>query len=255
MKLFLFAIFLFITISSYGQEIVFAEGHTSEGEPVNSFVQKQMTQRNLTVDIIFDFGDVRFGSNVVYLYIDIDNEGVYRPYDSKSLEPDTSKNWLSYKYSFKEPGKYKVYFRKPAQENLAVAYLTLTEGSFETPRNRSNINVYYQNSRMYFCEWVLNKKPINEREKVSVSDYDGMIYVYLKNNAPLNTDTLIVDVWREIPGLSGRDEFYETMKFRMNPNWPDVYFKYYFDEPGYYNVQVYNDKFQLINSKRIQAVQ
>ncbi|MCF8261920.1 MAG: hypothetical protein K9J12_14165 [Melioribacteraceae bacterium] len=238
----------------HAQELFFAANHDKNGNPIVSQTIWEMKPWGVTIDIVYNNGESNFNFDNLYLYIDKLGGDDFVPFDSKALTVNKRTNWISYLYEFKEEGTYNVLLRSSDQRILAEKELTIKIAERFVSSEFSHFNFYYRDLKMYFCDWVINEKPVNVREEISLYKDRGKVVVYLKQKNPLMTDTLIVDVWRQNENSNDFDEFIQTKRFGLEPQWPDAFFKYRFRKPGEYKIAVYSDNSKLMHEKRLKVV-
>ncbi len=239
--------------SAFSQSIYFCTGHTEDGDPINSTKILKIKPSGEYLYIIFNNDGKKINNQLMYLFIDKKMDNSFEPFDSKVIRLQESKTWIAYNYKFTEPGKYLIYFLSSKQKKIVQDTLLVELVGSSLP-NRSNVtSSYYYNCEFLFCEIVLGGKPIRITNKAYLKKNNGLIYVYLNNGAPLKTSVLIVDVWKKDKRAFKYDEFVETKYYRIQPDWPDAFFKYTFKEPGEYKFSVYNESEALIKTNYIQV--
>lgn len=243
---------LFVSYTK-AQEVYFCKTHTQNGKPVDAQIEWTIRPWGETIEILFDNEGKIIKGNHVYLYIDREVNGKYEPFDSKVIEIKRGSTWVSFPFKFVELGKYKVYFLNSKQEILSSENLTLKlEESFSSTSKKIS-SLFYDRIRLIFCERVIAGKIINEKSYVSMSKNEGQIFVYLIGQTPFNTRKLLVDIWKEKEN-SYEEQFVESKKFKMKPEWADVFFRYKFKSPGEYKISIYNGDEVLIKSGFIKVV-
>ncbi len=250
----LLTIILFIAVStSFSQSLYFCTGHTEDGLPLNTTKHLKIKPSGKYLYILFNNDGKKINNSLMYLFIDKLMDGSFEPFDSKVIRITEDKTWLAYNYKFTEPGTYLIYFLNHEQKKIVSDTLQV-ELEESTHPNRSNVtSSYYYNCEFVFCEIVLGGNPIRITNKAYLKKNNGLIYVYLNNGAPLKTSVLIVDIWKKEKHAFDYDKFVETKYYRIDPEWPDAYFKYYFKEPGEYKFSIYNDNEVLIRTNYIQV--
>ena len=249
----LFSIIFIINIKA--QQVYFCKTHTTDGKPIDAQIEWTIKPWGETIEVLFDNEGKPIEGTYVYLFIDRENNGTYEPFDSKAIKLDYGATWVYYAFKFVELGKYKAYFINSDQDTLGSERLTLKlEESFSTTSQKLS-NLYYDRIRLTFCERVIAGRVINEKTHVSMSKDGGRVQVYLKSKTPLNTDKLLVDIWKQKEGSFDYEQYIESKKFEMDPTWPDVFFRYRFKSPGNYKIAIYNSDEVLIKSGFITVTQ
>lgn len=90
-------------------------------------------------------------------------------------------------------------------------------------------------------------KPAKYFTEFSIGSEGGFIFVVADNNpSALNTDQIIVDIWRKKG--SQYDDFVETKRYNITSTLDYTYFKYSFFEKGDYKISVYTKDQVWINT-------
>ena len=133
----------------------------------------------------------------------------------------------------------------PSAEN-ATKSLDKTSNNIDS-YSEPNSTLYYANSSVKFCTLLdASQQPQNANTLFYIGSDGSWVYVFVKNEKPLATSELIVDVFRKRNGAS--DEFVETKRFTVEPAWYDTHFKYSFFQAGDYKVSVYTADEAWINT-------
>lgn len=250
MKSFLSIILLSILIISNikAQQVYFCKTHTTDGKPIDAQIEWTIKPWGETLEVLFDNEGKPIEGTYAYLFIDREINGKYEPFDSKAIKLEYGATWVSYAFKFVELGRYKAYFINSNQDTLGTERLTLKlEESFSATSKKLN-NLYYDRIRIVFCERVIAGRIINEKSHVSMSKDGGRIHIYLISKTPLNTNKLLVDIWKQKENSFDYEQYIESKKFAMDPAWPDVFFRYRFSSPGNYKIAIYNSDEVLIKS-------
>ncbi len=248
-----FILISLLTITT-GQTVYVAESVTEQNEPINAHNYWEVEPWGKSLFIILDNETQDIEGNIVYLFIDKYTDGKYQPYDSKSINIEESTRRIKYDYKFSETGKYKLYYINVSQENLASTVVTISEKArkHSTTVKRSN---YYDNVKLIFCEKVLvGGTPIGITKRASLRENGGQIYIKLTNFSPLKSEVILVDFWRKEYRSFEYDEYLESKKFRIDPEWKDTYFKYKFPKAGEYKIVIYNQEEVLIKTGYINVL-
>ncbi len=253
LKRFKLVISFWILISSfiYSQRIYFCEGHTESGEPINPTKHLKIKPSGKYLYILLNNDGRLLDNQLFYLFIDKLMDNSFEPFDSKVIRLNEKKSWVAYNYKFTEPGKYLIYFLNSQQKKIVRDTLTVELKNDGNPHRSNVTSAYYDNCELLFCEIVLSGKPIRITNKAYLKKNNGLIYVYLNNGTPLKTSVLVVDVWKKGIHAYDYDQFVETKYYKIDPEWPDAFFKYYFKEKGEYKFSVYNENEVLIGTNYI----
>ena len=117
------------------------------------------------------------------------------------------------------------------------------------------INECVKNVKLIFCEKVLvGGTPIGITKRASLRENGGQIYIKLTNYSPLKSEVILVDFWRKEYRSFEYDEYIESKKFRIDPEWVDTFFKYKFPKAGEYKIVIYNQEEVLIKTGYINVL-
>ncbi len=249
-------VFLLIILVSVNiaQTVYVSDTVTESNEPINAKNYWEIDPWGKTLHVILDTENETIDGNVVYLFIDKFAEGKYMTFDSKSVNIKQKTKRIKYDYNFSEVGKYKIYYVNISQQKLASVVITITEKSNRQNKvvKRSN---YYDNIKLLFCEKVLvGGTPIGITKRASLSENNGEIYIKLTNFSPLQSEIILVDFWRKEHRSFEYDEYVESKKYRIDPEWADTYFKYRFLKAGEYKIVIYNQAEVLISTGYINVL-
>lgn len=236
-------------ISINAQQIYFSQSITDKGKSIGAKNVWEIKPWGSFLYITLDNEGKSLQKNILYLFIDKMEDDVYQPFDSKAINIDYDDTWASYNYKFVLPGQYKAYFISTDKERLAEEEVSIKfEQEFVSSRKEVSRS-YYDNCRITFCEKILvGGEPLGVRRYISMSKNGSSITVLVNNYAPLNTSKFLVDVWRKKNRAFDYDEFVESKKYRLNPDWSDAFFKYTFKRPGEYKFSIYNEDEVLIDA-------
>ena len=223
------------------QQVYFVDSYTEDGEPIGAKNVWTVKPWGSFIYILLDTENNVLPGNVIYLFIDKKNGDAYEAFDSKAINIDQKPKWVVYNYKFTQVGEYDVYFITNEQKRFAGEKVTITyEESYSRPKVTTN-SVYYDNCSIVFCKKILvGGEPLGEVSSISLSQL-STIYIQINNRRSLNTGKILVDIWRKKNRLFEYDEFVESKKYRINPDWNDAYFKYTFTTPGEYKFSIYNE--------------
>jgi len=254
---YLIQLFVFLALLAsvnYAQTVYVSSSVTESNEPINAKNHWEIEAWGKNLHVILDTENQTIKGNIVYLFIDKFIDGEYSAFDSKSVNIQQGVRRIKYDYNFSEVGKYKLYYINVAQEKLASVVITVTEKASKKNRvvKRSN---YYDNVKLIFCEKVLvGGTPIGVKKRASLSENNGQIFIKLTNFSPLKTEIILVDFWRKEHRSFEYDEYVESKKYRVSPDWADTYFKYRFLKAGEYKIVIYNQAEVLISTGYINVL-
>lgn len=251
--LLIITLFLFTSVGQ-AQTIYVSDTVTEDNEPINANNKWEIDPWGKTLHVVLDNEDTKLEGNVVYLFIDKLNGKSYEPFDSKSINIQQNVRRINYEYNFSETGIYKLYYVNISQKILAYIVVTITAKTNKRTKTVKRSN-YYDNVELLFCQKVLvGGTPIGVTKRTSLRENNGEIYVKFVNFSPLKTDVILVDFWRKEHRSFEYDEYVESKKYRIDPDWKDTYFKYKFKKAGEYKIDIYNQEEVLISTGYINVL-
>jgi hypothetical protein len=250
----IFLVLISILTVTNAQTVYVSDSVTEQNEPINAHNYWEIDPWGKSLYIVMDSENTKIEGNVVYLFIDKFIDGSYQPFDSKSININANTKRVKYDYTFTETGKFKLYFINISQENIASVVITLAEKASKQQKavKRSN---YYDNVSLIFCEKVLvGGTPIGIKQRTSLRENNGIVYVKISNFSPLQTEVILVDFWRKEHRSFEYDEYIESKKFKVDAEWKDTFFKYKFPKAGEYKIVIYNQEEVLIKTGYIDVL-
>lgn len=238
-----------LSITITAQKVYVCESFTEDGEPIGVANNWSIKPWGTFLYIFLDSEGSSLEGNLIYLFVDKKEDNKYQPFDSKAINIDYDEKWIAYNYKFTLPGEYEIYFITADQKRIASSNVYIKYEETFTSSHRIVNSSYYDNCRIVFCEKILvGGEPLGVKRSMSLSSSDKSIYVLLNNYAPMRTSKFLVDVWRKKNRAFEYDEFVESKKYSLNPDWPDAFFKYEFKRTGDYKFLIYNEDEVLIKS-------
>jgi len=251
----LFLLFLFIGAANLSaQHIFFCEENTTTGQPIGHKIRWDVVGSEQVVYVLLTAGDEPIQGPIVYMFIDKSDDGQYYPFDSKAIKFEKEKQFLVYRYEFKESGNYSIYFQNAKQEEIAQEYVEIRLSSDAYRYNKTENPVYYEGSNVIFCQVVIDGTPINKRTVQSLSVHGSMCYIYINNFRPLNTTKFLVYFYRKDPSEFEYNDLVEIKKYKVEPTWEDAFFRYPFTQTGDYKVIIYNENELIMGNGYLSVV-
>ncbi|MDQ7818779.1 MAG: hypothetical protein RDU14_17260 [Melioribacteraceae bacterium] len=244
-----FIIIFFVSTILYSQQIFFCRGYTERGEPIDQFINNKVII-NQTFIILFTFSEKNSEQNIIFLSIDKPGNRFKQNHLSKLLRPARGKQWLVYNHKFTDDGVYTVSFSDFNRRTLATSTITVVNPEEKREAPKPTVDPF-PNMKIIFCDNIVNGKPKNLRDKISMQISDGETYIYIINSMPLRSERLMIKVWRKKAPNSDYEEYVDTKKYQVNSFWYDTYFKYRFVRTGQYKINFYNEKEILIKTAYI----
>ncbi len=241
MKKFLLFYIILFSLNINAQDLFFCRSVTDNGQPIDADIKWKIEPYGKTISILFKSKEI-LENDLFYLFIDKESDGVFKPYDSKTQRADGTKNWLQFEHKFKEEGEYEIYVMNADQKILVTNHLTtsFTDVYNSVQKNEDLSYSYYDNVKITFCERVFTNKPYNAFQSTSLSNNNGQVFVFIDNGKPLNTDIILVYIYKKKNRAFEYDDFVDSKKFRVDENWNNTFFKYQFTEPGDYKISIFN---------------
>lgn len=244
-------LFLIIFFSSaYAQEVFVCDSYTEDGTPVGPNNRFEIKPYG-TAKYILLKSEKKFNDNLLYLFIDKIVDGKLTPFDSKTITIEKDDFWAVTSYEFKEPGIYDLYFLNSKQNKLADIKVEVYFSEEFASKSFSPTKSYIGDTQITFCELVINEKPINPLNSLSLSRSGGQVFVYLNNYMPFNIDVIKVQIWKQSNDNSNYENLVDEKKYKLLPEWNDTFFKYIFKSTGEYKIDVLDEKNNFIASNII----
>jgi len=166
----------------------------------------------------------------------------------KLLRTEKGKTWMAFNYSFTDEGVYDVYFTDFTRKRIASVLVTVksqTKRTFE----KSSVGEANPSLKIIFCDKMIGGNPIDHINSVSLSENNGLVYVYISDGKHLDTDMLLINICKKTK--NEYDKFVDSKKFKVNPSWHDTYFKYKFDSIGDYKINFFDENELLLKTAYI----
>lgn len=247
LNFFLFITFLLSNVV-FAQELYICESYTENGTPVGPFNRLEIKPYGTAVYVLLDNKQI-FKDQTMYLFIDKLVDKKFTPYDSKTITVNNNSTWAVTSFEFKEQGIYELYFLNSSQSKLATSKLETYFKGHSSNKVVSPAGNKILNSKFVFCELVVNGKPVNSFNSLSLSASEGEAFIYLNNNLPFGYDMLKVQYWKRSTTNESYEELIESKKYKILPEWKDAFFKYQFKQTGQFKVDIFdkNDNFVTSN--------
>jgi hypothetical protein len=245
MKIFVkISLFLLFFNLVFSQNLYICQTHSEEGSPIGNSKYWKISESGGYVTILLTNGKP-LPKGTYYIMIDKKKGRDYVEFDNKTHRLNETKNFIAINYPFKESGEFDIYINGPNSFSSESQKITI---SFENESNKNKI-ADYSSSSVNFYEQVNNNKPVNFISSANLNKNSGAVFVYIKNSTPLNTNMIIVDVYKK----NGNDfnKVYDTKKYAVKSAWDFTFFKYTFKVQGEYKFMIHNEKNIVINSKTI----
>ncbi|MEE9430678.1 MAG: hypothetical protein V3V16_06525 [Melioribacteraceae bacterium] len=247
-------LFLLISVSSlYSQEVFFCESYMEDGTPVGPTNQLSIKPWGTAIYILLDNNKKTFNEPMLNVFIDKKNGEKYSPFESKSIEIDPKKKWAVTNFEFKEAGTYQIYFLNASQKKIAVNMLKVSFAEGVIAGSNPNPTITYSEGsvEMLFCQMVIDDKPINPFDNLSISRTGGRAIIFLNNSIPFSTELLTLQIWKRTAMSPDYGELVTKKRYELLPEWNETFIKYRFDQPGEYKFDIFDKSDNLISSNTI----
>jgi hypothetical protein len=248
LKSFLFL--LVFTNISLTQDLYLCESYTEDGTPIGPINRLEIKPYGTAIYVLLDY-QKEFDDPILYLFVDKFTDGKFTAFDSKTISIKEDETWAVTSFEFKEQGTYEVYFLNSKHSRLAsnkveIFFSEEYGGQPFTPTISS-----YNDSQLIFCELVINGKPINPFNTLSLSRSGGQAFIYYKNYIPFGIEVIKAQFWKRSSTNSNYEELVESKKYKILPEWNDTYIKYHFKNIGEYKIDIFDNNDNFISSNII----
>ncbi len=252
-NIFLFSFFISVfSGSALSQQIYFCYNVTDKGDPVNPIEEITLRQGPEYFNILLT--NHKSLRELIYLYIEIKDGNKYEPLESKVLRNINELHFVKYNYRFINSGEYRITFKTPERRKIAEAKINVKQAASGIGNETEVSSTYYEDTQIILCERILDEKPVDFIKYARLDQKDGLIYVYIKADKPLNTKYVLADVWRKNEKTGDFSEFVSSKKFKTKKEWGYTFFKVKFPQKGEYKITLYNDNEKIIKSAYITAI-
>ena len=245
-----FVLFLIINSASIGQELYVCESYTEDGTPVGPISNLSIKPYGTGIYLLVD-NEAAFNDPTLYIFVDKLSDNAYKPYDSKMINVNPDDSWAVTSFEFSEVGTYEIYVLNSSETKLATTKLKTRFADQFSNNEFGGLGSFSNDIDFTFCELVINGKPVNQFNSISLSNFGGQVFIYINNRIPFNIDKIIVQVWKRSAENSNYEELVDTRKYRILPEWKDTFFKYIFTQTGEFKVDVFDENNNFIASNVI----
>jgi uncharacterized integral membrane protein len=166
------------------------------------------------------------GSDTYDKYVD------FKKYGIQSKEKATWFTW-----NFLDTGDYSVEIYNKGFSKMGVGYVTITGLDIKDPEKS------YYNAKTVFCQNIVDGYEV----KPGVKFKAGEVYVVVRNDKSLATDSIIVDVHKKAYDSQLFNIYVMSQNYGIPPGASATYFSLDFKENGQYKVEIFNRKQQKIS--------
>ena len=181
-----------------------------------------------------------------YLFIDRVTESGFSTWDSRAVRQDSLRDYLALRYSFEQPGVYRVQYRDSSRKVLATDSLTVSVHDLATARD------YFQKGKLTACLNAKDGLPLDTLSSLKLGWEPIEISLIYRLDKPLRVRYFYLDVWRKSKKDS-EAQFMETATFRLRPGWEYTEMKYEISKAGTYTFRLHNSEEVFLGSLPLQV--
>jgi len=244
-----FFIFIFLYFSAINaQRIILCKAYTNNGEPID-FIYESTLLLNQSVCVLFLGENKIITGRNVNLFIDR-IIGDKRQNQLNKVFIPSKENWIAYVYKFSNEGKFEIYFTDGDKYRFSTLTVNVSAQKV-TKKIEPPVYIQYPDAEITLCERIQSGRPADIKRTVSLQTGGGTVYIYVNNIQPLNTEKILINIWRRAKYGLDYSEFVDSKKYQIDRNWNDTFFKYKFTKPGGYKIELYDEKELLIKTAYI----
>lgn len=244
-----FFIIIFLCFGALNaQRIILCKAYTNNGEPIDLIYESKFNL-DQSVCVLFLGERKTIAGSRISLFIDRIN-GAERQNRLKKIFTPTQENWIAHVYKFTSAGRHEIYFADENNNRYSSKSVNVVDQS-STKKVEPTEHTQYPNTEVMLCERIQGGKPVNIKRTVSLQIEGGMIYIYIYSHQPLNTEKILINIWRRAKYDLDYAEFVESKKYQIDSTWNDTFFRYKFGESGDYKIELYDEKELLIKTAYI----
>lgn len=175
----------------------------------------------------------------------------YYEYDHYYLVPDVSKKWAVNKYTFTQAGNYKIRVYDRTGNELAAPYTAEIDMDEKAYIDMHFTDTwYYEQSSIFFYEKAVGDSMIGKSNlfKYEAPQTKVMVYIDQSKTKTFKTNHFFVSVYT----ADKCREFINSYTYYVKEDWHWTFVPLYFNKPGKYSVEIYNDDDVFINSAAVE---
>lgn len=249
------------SLTLFAQQVYFCESYSQTGEPKGITDKWAFDKNGTEVVFLYNNGKTTFDfASIFFLVEEISSKET----NKVEMKVYQNKNWEAKKYIFKKEGEYTVSVfgndnKILASGKLQVGNPVVKAQSAEQVKETEKVDVkksepsvlsskeakevlYYDGIKVIFCEQFKDGKIINEKTDFKLGDIGTYVEIVLRDEKPLNTDVVMVDIWKKESEGSSFSEYIDDLEIKLNPKSKQVNFHRSFFKPGEYKVSFFNNK-------------
>jgi len=243
-------------------KLYMCSGYTPAGEPVGNMTIISIPDSGLRVYMLY-VNEEKIGAHVISVFVDKAGDNGFEEFSSDVIHSKDSQTWVAKGYLFRTGGSYKIAFLDEGYQELAVAYITVTNktvkqdyvtetvsslGSEMIMREDKDKCTHCAGVKVHICESVLNEKPVNDAAVFTVPDTSSFLYILVENIAGFAYNYIVIDLYKTD---GGKSIYVRRVECPVQKGKDIAWLKYVFANPGNYNFVVYNEEMQPIGYKDV----
>lgn len=241
--LFSLAISALLITSANAQRVYFCENYTESGDPVGINSAWTITATAGYIYVLYNQPSTIEADELVYS-IDKLLDGTYKSYATRYIKNDPKKNWALLDYNFTEDGSYKVSV-SAGGTTFASEYVTISWKETSDSDTDSDV-MKFIDSEVLVCKEVSNEEPVGQSTTFTLESGGNNLYVYARLGRTIDSDEVILDIYKD--DGTGNYQFKDTKNFTVTNTWERIWLKYFFTEPGSYEISVYTKESVWVNT-------
>lgn len=250
-KVFLFL--LLVTSTVLTQNLYICESYTEDGSPIGPVNRLEIKPYGTAIYVLLE-NEKELNDPILYLFVDKLVDGKFSPFDSKTLNVKNEDTWAVTSFEFKEQGIYEVYFLNSSQSRLASNKIEVFFSDEYLIDSNPIVTRSFGECQFIFCELVIDGKPTNLLNSVSLSISGGKVFIYLNNYVPFGIENIKIQVWDRSKTNNNYEKLVNSKKFKILPEWSDTFFRYKFNKIGEYRIDIFDNSDNFISSNIITVI-
>jgi hypothetical protein len=230
--------FALLAIPQLKAQLYFCGNYTDEGEPLKVSDTFTLGENGGYVYILFSNKKKVIHAKTLNVVVTKLKDKVYLPYDKQVMQVQDKKSWAIIDYHFTDGGNFKVSVEENNGRELSKNFLTVTlRNPNESQSQDMSPDEKYYSATILFCKSVKDGVP----KETGHSFNRGNVYLFLKNDNKLATDSIKVKYYRIPPGGNAYEP-YDVKRYGISGTYYETYFDMEFMDAGEYKVEIYNSR-------------
>jgi hypothetical protein len=235
-------LFVLVWASTIHAQLYFCANYTDAGDPVGVANTFSLSESGGYVYMLYSNKKKAIHQKTFNIVVTRQSGKDFVPYQTAVMEVQDKKTWAVADYHFTAPGTFKVSLQEPNGREVAKNFVSVFLKSSTTTDQQTIENdpeQSYYNLAISFCTSVEEGKP----KGLGSAFTTGKLTVFLDNDKPFSTDSMVVMVYKKGAGSTTYDQYSDNKKYVISRTSSKTYFEWTFNEGGEYSVEVYNGKY------------